>query len=537
MAKLVRLPIKLDDDDRARSNAERTRRLFEWAATVLEHLGLVKAVTEATTIEELRNITLDVKDAEVSLAIRDALHPATGDRQEHFRGLREGALKHILKNRFADLKRDREKVLRRHAGAKQRDWTDELILDKDNKIVPNLANLVLILRKAPKWEGALAYDEFNARVVIRKRPPWGNEEPDAPWTDYHESLSRVWFQNQNINPSSGDVGIAVQTAARHNQFHPVRDHFECLVWDGVPRLDTWLIKYFHAPKSDYIRAIGPRYLISAVARIYRPGCKVDHLIILEGPQGKQKSEALRTLAIRDEWFIDRLSHLASKDAALEIAGVLIAEIGEMDAILRAWSSTAKAFISRRHDRFRPPYGKHTVSLPRQLVFAATINPPAGGYLKDPTGARRFWPVACEGMVDCEGLEKACSQLWAEAVHRFKADEPWWLETPELEALAAAEQAARLVSDAWEPPIREWLGERDDVAIHEVLEALGFAREDWTQSAHNRIAKILTRLGFTHCRPRTEKGREYRYRKEPIPEKGHNADPDRPDHPDRKGGDQ
>jgi predicted P-loop ATPase len=244
---------------------------------------------------------------------------------------------------------------------------------------------------------------------------------------------------------------------------------------------------------------------------------------------------LRTLAIRDEWFTDRLSHLGSKDAGLENAGVLIAEIAEMDAILRVSSSTAKTFISQRHDRFRPPYGKHMVSLPRQLVFAATINPPAGGYLKDPTGARRFWPVACQGMIDREGLERACSQLWAEAVHRFKAGACWWLETPELEALAAAEQAARFVSDAWEQAIREWLRDRIDVAITEVLEgALGFAREDCTQSAHNRVAKILTRLGFTHCRPRTENGREYRYRREPIREKNPSADPD---HSDRKGGDQ
>jgi predicted P-loop ATPase len=529
MAKLVRLPISLDDDDRARSNAERTRRLFEWAVTVLERLGLVGAVTEATTIEELRNITLNVEDAAVSLAIHDALHPATGDREEHFRWLREGNLKQILKNRFADLKRDREKVLRRYAGAKQRDWTDELIFNKDGKILPNLANLILILRKAPKWEEVLAYDEFNARVIIRKRPPWGHEEPDAPWTDHHESLARVWFQNQNINPSAGDVGRAVQTAARCNKFHPVRAYFESLVWDGVPRLDTWLIDYFHAQDSAYIRAIGPRYLISAVARIYRPGCKVDHMLIFEERQGKQKSESLRTLAIRDEWFTDRLSHLASKDAALEITGVLIAEIGEMDAIQRASSSTAKSFLSRREDRFRPPYGKHIISLPRQLVFAATINPPTGGYLKDPTGARRFWPVACQGMVDRDGLEKARSQLWAEAVHRFKAGASWHLETPELKALAAAEQAARFVYDVWEPPIREWLGERIDVAIPEVLEgALDLARRDCTQSAHNRAAKILTRLGFTHCRQRTDKGREYRYRREPIREKNPTADPDHPD---------
>jgi Virulence-associated protein E len=286
----------------------------------------------------------------------------------------------------------------------------------------------------------------------------------------------------------------------------VRAHFECLVWDGAPRLDTWLTDYFHAQDSAYIRAIGPRDLISAVARIYRPGCKVDNLPIFEGPQGKQKSEALRTLVIRDAWFTDRLSHLASKDAALEPVGVLSAEIAEMEALSRASSSTAKSFLSRRNDRFRPPYGKHMVSLPRQLVFAATINPPAGGYLKDPTGARRFWPVACRGMVDREGLEQVRHQLWAEAGHRFKAGASWWLETPELEALATLSRPPVSSPMRGNQPFVNGQGGRIDVAITEVLEcALGFSREDWTQSAQNRVAKILTRLGFTQCRPRTEKG--------------------------------
>ena len=283
--------------------------------------------------------------------------------------------------------------------------------------------------------------------------------------------------NQKINASAGDVGRAVQAAAKHNPFHPVRAYFESLVWDGVSRLDTWLIVYFHAEDSEYIRAIAPRYLISGVARIYQPGVKVDNLPIFEGPQGRQKSEALRTLAVRDAWFTDRLSHLQSKDAALETAGVLIVEIAEMDALIRASASTAKSFISRRCDRFRPPYGKHMISLPRQCIFAATINPPADGYLKDPTGARRFWPIACHGMIDRDGLEQVRDQLWAEAVHRYKSGARWWLETPELEALAAAEQATRFIVDAWEGPIREWLGSRVDVAIPEVLEhALGFPRQ-------------------------------------------------------------
>ena len=88
--------------------------------------------------------------------------------------------------------------------SRQPDWTDKLILDKDGKIVANLANVILILREAPKWKGVLGYDEFNARVVIRQRPPWGQEAPQFAWTDHHESLTWVWFQSERINPSAGD---------------------------------------------------------------------------------------------------------------------------------------------------------------------------------------------------------------------------------------------------------------------------------------------------------------------------------------------
>ena len=305
----------------------------------------------------------------------------------------------------------------------------------------------------------------------------------------------------------------MQAAARSNVFHPVRDFFDALVWDGTTRLDTWLPTYLHADDTEYARAVGPRFLISAVARIYEPGCKVDHVLVLEGPQGKQKSEALRTLAIRDGWFTDRLSHVASKDAAQELAGVLLVEIAELDALTKASSSAIKAFLTRRCDRFRPPYGKHPISLLRQCVFAGTINPVAGGYLKDPTGARRIWPVACHGVIDREALERDRDQLWAEAVTRFKAGAKWWLETLELEALATAEQALRFKEDAWKGPISKWLGERQDASIAEVLEhALKIAPRDQTHSAEIRVATILTQLGFTKYRARKGDQRENRYQR-------------------------
>jgi predicted P-loop ATPase len=251
-----------------------------------------------------------------------------------------------------------------------------------------------------------------------------------------------------------------------------------------------------------VRAIGPRYLISAVARIFQPGAQVDHVLVLEGPQGKMKSTALRKLAIRDQWFSDRLSPISSKDAAIEITGVLFVEIAEMHALIKAAASASKSFITRRHDRFRWPYGKHLGSLPRQCVFAATINPPSDGqYLDDPTGARRFWPVAVRGTIDIAGLVQVRDQLWAEAVARFRSGSPWWLETPELEALATAEQVKRFVADPWQVPIERWLENRTDVSIAEVLVALGLPVERHTQLMVNRVQRILTRIfGFKRYRP-------------------------------------
>jgi predicted P-loop ATPase len=341
--------------------------------------------------------------------------------------------------------------------------------------------------------------------------------PDTPWNDHHETLTRRWFQCEDINAAQGDAGRAVQAAARDNRFHPVREYFDTLVWDGTSRLDKWLVTYFHADDTEYVRAIGSRWPISSVARIYQPGCQADHVLVLEGPQGRLKSQALRTLPNNQSWFTDRLSHIGSKDAAIELTGCQIIELAEMDALTKAASSTSKAYLTRQHDRFRPPYGKHTINLLRQCVFAATINPPVGGYLKDPTGARRFWPVACHGTIDRDGIERDRDQLWAEAVHRFKADEKWWLETPELEALATAEQKLRFKIDPWQAIVERWIGQRKEVSVSQVLKgALKIPAQEQTQRAENRVASILTNLGFTRHRPRRNGNRPRVYARENAP---------------------
>ena len=206
-----------------------------------------------------------------------------------------------------------------------------LQLDDEGGVLPLLANLILYSAPPSGWQGVLGYDQFGAYVVIRKPPPWDAEAPDTPLTDHHETQTASGFRTSGSSPAWAMLAALCRPRPVAMPFTRCGIISMGSVWDGMPRLDTWLIKFFHADETPYIRAIGPRILIAAVARIYKPGCKVDHVPIFEGPQGKLKSEALRTITIRDEWFTDRLSHIGSKDAALETAGVFLVEIAEMEA--------------------------------------------------------------------------------------------------------------------------------------------------------------------------------------------------------------
>jgi hypothetical protein len=343
-------------------------------------------------------------------------------------------------------------------------WQDELLRSKvssdknENSILPVLANAITALRLAPEWQGVLAYDEFRCNVVARKPTPWG-AFPKNGWTDQEDRLTAEWLQRQRIFVSVEVASQAVQTVAAQRSVHPVRDYLNSLKWDGAPRLDRWLSTYLGVEESNYSYAVGARWMLSAVARIYRPGAKADCCLILEGPQGIKKSTALRALA--GEYFTDELADLGSKDAALQIRGVWIVEISELDSMVRSEIASIKAFMSRATDRFRPPFGKRVVECPRQCVFAGTVNHTE--YLRDETGARRFWPVLC-GSIDIDTLARDRDQLWAEAKHRYSSGEKWWLDTSALIEIAAGEQAARYQGDPWEEVVGPWLEVRSSTSV-------------------------------------------------------------------------
>lgn len=365
------------------------------------------------------------------------------------------------------------------------DWIVRLDRTPTGRLIPNARSLGLILRNDP---AAVRYNEFMRRICLGDRPL---EDYDL----FHLAEKIESQHGHGCTVPIARLREAVEAVARERPFHPVRDWLSGLQWDGTARIDTLLPVFYGVRDDEYTRAVGKNLLVGAVARIFDPGAKLDTMAIFEGDQGARKSSSLQTL-FGPDWIAEMKATPDSRDFEASLIGLWCLELADLEGMGRTDRNRIKMQLSTRSDWIRLAYRRDPARYPRQTIFVSTANDT--DYLRDPTGARRFWPVRC-GKIDLEGLARDRDQLWAEAVHRYRDGETWW-EVPDQ---AKEEQEARYQFDSWEEIIAPWLAGREEVTTTEILrDCLGILEtRDHSHAAQIRVGNVLKRCGWGRVKVR------------------------------------
>ena len=243
------------------------------------------------------------------------------------------------------------------------DWTDQLTLNKNGRACNTLCNMRMILENDEDFQ-SIVFNQLADDLEIRGSVPWNHTS--KYWRDVDDAQLMCLVDERYGSFTQNNYRTALSKVTYDRSYHPVKDYFASLPeWDNVPRVDTLLIDYFGADDTLYVRAVTRKMLCAAVSRIFKPGIKFDHILVLNGTQGIGKSTFISKLGM--EWYSDSLSisDMNDKTAAEKLQGYWIHEIGELAGIRKADIDKVKAFISRQDDKYRASYGRRVSPHPRQ----------------------------------------------------------------------------------------------------------------------------------------------------------------------------
>ena len=307
--------------------------------------------------------------------------------------------------------------------------------------------------------------------------------------------------------------LAIHSIANRQAYHPVKQYFESLIGIVAPDFDVFnnIATLFLGNSDPLANKMMAKSFVGAVARVNKPGTKVDTLTVLQGGQGFLKSTFLKVLG-GETWFCDDIRDLENKDELAKLARYWIIELAEVDYLMgRKEVESFKRFLSTTTDTYRPPYGRNNIRHGRTCALFATTN--KNEFLKDPTGSRRYWVVKVGCKIDCDLVAKLRDVIWATALAAYERGNTWWLDDDE-ELVREEKSEEFREPDAWEEiikskwdslPIAEYNG-CDRVEIDRIFELLDLDNDKRNKPNRNRIASILKLWGFENKTINSEAGK-------------------------------
>lgn len=382
----------------------------------------------------------------------------------------------------------------------------------DVQIAPTESNVAAVL--GAMFDGLQLYHDIRMDAYVYK----GDVYSDAELANIMAPMiqSRHYGLGfENIKKSMVAGGIEVLMAAR--QIDPHKRWLESLTWDGVPRVDTFFKDYVGCVDSDYIRSVGRIFWLGMAARGLRPGCKFDHVIVLEGAEGIRKSTLLETIGGEYYMSLSTNEDINGVECLRKMHQSTIIELPELVGLVGKSGEEIKAIITTSIDQVRALYARKAVRKKRGFIFVGTTN--SRRYLKASMGSRRYLPVDIPRngkAIDTSGVLRDREQLFAEAVYRYGQNENYWSipesAQREVQSRQALEPLVAPVKDIIQGTTTLWR----PLDIYRSLEGMGYINRGFTARMSERIVSALEGAGAKEVEVEVDGHVESRWRLPDIP---------------------
>ncbi|WP_230165099.1 virulence-associated E family protein [Roseomonas sp. CECT 9278] len=402
---------------------------------------------------------------------------------------------------------------------------NELRTNKEGNAIPCAHNDNIMV--ALKINARYRYNEHtNTIELLGLKGKIGTLDIGAAWASVRDGIVATIVGAVstlfNYTITVEKVWRAMAQAAEANKFDPVKEWLRSLPpWDGEDRIPG-LLTALKVERTPLDEAMARAWFCGLAARAFKPGTKFDGVIILVGREGGGKSTFFASLVPYKEWFTDSMSvkQLENpKEAGMCGAGCLVVELAELSGMRIAEAEALKSAITRTSDKFRFPWGRTFMDVPRYWVLAGTTN--SEEYLRDTGGNRRFWGLKTAShttnLIDIPWVVENRDQLWAQSLHRYQELGHEALVLPTELVTAQQERAAdAVVTTAWDDQVAEWLGFLDALECKDgsgpvghdawisngkLLEFLKIERgQGFPDNEVFRVKAALSRAGFKPLRP-------------------------------------
>lgn len=286
--------------------------------------------------------------------------------------------------------------------------TDDVIPDIAPALIPSLevsrstgkvqatfANLRLIVDSDPVFRRITRFDR--ATGELKHSPKYAGM--DALFADLAEYLAEIYGLEAPI-PKLEWIATR-QGHQPRNQFNSVVEAIAEIPAPTVNPLDDIVegLQLENPDDAPHVREILDLWLKKASLQLAVPEATNGELVfpndvipVLHGPQGIGKTLLSSALAINPNLYLDvgteNLDDLGGRDGMMKLAGLDVAELGEYRSPKTL--EVIKSLASITRFKYRQPYARSHVEIPRTVSYIATTN--TRHFLTDGTGNRRFYPV-------------------------------------------------------------------------------------------------------------------------------------------------